>query len=1234
MPVFVDPRTGERFENVPDEDVARARTEFGLVTPEEFDHQQQVKEADEGFLPAVGQGFARGVGAQAAAIQNLTGFGTAPGLDEDAKGQKLPGGGLESLAPAYSEQARLQREARPFAAGLGTSLSVAPAAGLLGAGVAAAAPAAGAILGTTLPAIAAEAGAEAISQEYDDAWFEQRPFETQNVAANTLMFSGLDFAFRGALKGIGSALTGKPAAKPSIGGRNVVSEAQGAAREIVDPVGGGSVGAASANDLVEPFDDAIRQMSDQDAAVLARDANDHLYLISQDASESFTRLNNGLSDNLGSQLKYEDIGTYAQSWDAPTVARQENWWSGVTEEATSGIESLRNSRYDLGNLGKRAESTLDTFWRRVTDEPDPGRRMVTVDAFKKQLDRLTTVIDAANVDQVAKEELKSAIAPTREMLRKGLENTKLFGEAAELQRSLNESWHHLLESWRKVQSTLTEATGHVQFDTSGAGRITRESTVERMLAQLGKDPRSNQEFGRHLARTLEGIQGLIDARQAHGISRLDGLDGMASDIKNLMEDWNLASTIGVAKNRVDALKRDPRKWGNIVGGLAERLPMVGQPIQIARQLGNAFSDLHIEKGTPLARVWDSAYKRYALNPVYSDPSIIRNYPDWIAESLRTRGGKFTPPAGGITGGVPGVPSMPPANEGAVRGVAHPSLSAAGQSAVDRARTRIQQGGYNQLGSRAPLPADPAQRAAAVGKLQQSVSQLPDAGSLYDMPQAAYPGDEAHAAIQALTYEQRKALRDYTGSQYKQIRSALRGEGEHASAPLVQEALEKLYIPEPTKSGPLYRGLSVSDEGLNAALSQGEFTTSSITSTSANPVKGMGFARSAGMQGRTDLHPLIIKFNKADKGAPVNSGESEFLLPPGGHYRVTGRQQVEGVLMLEVEQVGKASDQQMSELGALGSVDLGPSRGGDGSNFSLGDVAKSPMGVVTGAGAAGLAINAAVKARAEQPPDSPDVAYRDALREIDQAGTQQVRDMATSALRTKPPRGKDRDPLALFAGKGKIQDMVEETRERLSEIAGDPMSLLQQLGSSAGELRRTHPGVYMAVTQKASQVAAYLQSVIPQRTATTLLDPRGAPVSFDRAWDFAARYVGATQPREALRQIVRGAAPPEMLEAVQQTWPELWGSFQVEMVGQVQRMHAAGRHIPAEKLRRLDRLLGLGGQLDPSASPEVTSHMLAAQDAEAARRQQQSQGGGQAPTGGATRAALSTTLDRVNQERTV
>jgi hypothetical protein len=1396
MAVFVDPRSGEVYANVPDDEAERAQREFGLVPEAEWQHQQEVEGADRGFMSALGKGFKRGLGGiqDFAASTGITppmpgsdafgmGGGPMPGFGQSAPQAPAPPPAAETFPEAYDEQARLEREGRPFASGLGTSLAVAPVAAIGGAAVGALGGPA--LFGGTVAGVGTEAAVEAVAQEYDDAWFEQRPFETTNAVANTFLFAGGDFLFRGALKGIGSALTGKAAPQPSIGGRNLVSEAQGAARELVDPVGGGSVGAARAADLEDMFDTAIKQMSDPEARVLARDADDHLHLVSQDASEAFTRLNNGLSESLGNQLKYEDIGKYAQEWDPKIQERQAKWWTGVSEGAEDGVAALRGSQYNLGNFGKRAEQLLDTFTRRVNEEADPGRRMVTLDEFKRQLDKLSKSVDASDLDAVAAAEVKAAIVPTREAIREGLTRPKLFGGAADLQKALNEPWTELLKSWSKVQNALTEATGHVEFDMRGAGRITRESTVDRMRALFGKDPRSNQEFKRHLGRVVDGFQGLIEARQKHGITGTDGLDALEQDIRNLMEDWNLAQTIGTARNRVDAMKKNPRNIVDRVLNISETLPMVGKSIQTARTLGDMLQDVHLDPTKPMGRVWDSAYKRFAMTPSFQDPVVLSNYSPWVAELLRQRGGKFQPP-GGIPGvPAPAMPGMAPANEGgSVRNVASPAaepslaglsladlgadkfrpgvleglrkdkqflktgrpkmggkaaskaitlqqntrgkdlflvdgahrlqvarekgmshlpgllknergevvyegpirigdgkVARAGSSAIDRARARASQGGavrFSDGGGRSPSapvvvkegvdylatrvsPAtgstdggvfrgsDGVDRYVKFMRAEDALNEAATARAYADLgvdhvqSAAAAGGPEGHMVLSEQLGPEWRPLQEFSGQVTPDMaRQYLEGVPADVILGNVDRALNlgnvmtdgrTIVRLDAGTAGPYVLGAPVmqhqtSVKGMWDELLEPVMTGSASGGLSDGPralateggIKSLQAAQSALRDGVSHI----------EKGLAASGGAKKFVAERYPHLSASEQaafaRQIDQRLKAVKANVGKIA-RNMAERGFI-VLDS------SGSNFTLGDIARSPMGVVSGLGAAG--IGGAALMRDDQPPPppaTPEHAYRDALREIGQAGQQQIRTLATEALRKKPPRGKGRDPMALFAGKKGLQEAVETVRERLEEITGDPTSLVEQLSNSAGQLGKTHPSVYMALTEKAGAVAAYLQSVIPQKTATTLLDSRGGPLSFDRAWDFASRFVGATQPRTALREVVRGTAPPEMIEAVQQNWPELWDGFRVEMLGQVQRMHAAGRHFPSEKLRRLDKLLGMNGQLDPSASLDVGMHILAAQDAELAKRQQAGQASGAVSgSGPAAASSFRTRLDALNAER--
>lgn len=1338
MALYYKDQTGQLWEyDTPEE---AERQGLAPATPEDIkahNHALDVEGQTEGTtLEAGAEAFQRGIGGVAEGIQRATGFGTAPGLDVDAQGQPLPGGGL--LQDAYSPEARLRREAHPIAAGIGTGLAAAPLAGVAAAAGGALLPGAVPLVGGSIGAIAGESAVQGAAQEYDDAWLEQRPMQLQNVAAYTLMFAGGDLLFRGAVKGGKRLLFGPEATATSLGGRNLVSEAQGAARELAPEYapagGGGSVGAARAADLTEPFDDAIRGMSDKDAAVLARDAEDHLHLVSQHASEEFTRVNQGLADNLSSKLKYEHFARNAADWDAPLLERQAGWLDSVVEQGDGVAREVASfaegkpEAIDFGNLGKKAAKVIDDFNRRIVQETDPARRNLLVDNVKKQLDSVTMSIDASHgVDAVTRGDLKGLIAPFREELRTGLQNPKFWGKNALVQRDLNAPWHQFLEHWPKVQQQVLEATGHVGFDQAGAGRITRESTVDRMLALLGKDPRSNQEFGKHLAGALDGLNGLIEASQKHGITDNAALEAMAGDVGNLMEDWNLGTTVGVAKNRVAIMQRDPRKWARLALDFGERLPLgVGKTIETVRNLGSALNDLHLEKDTPLAAVWDRAYQRFAKNPALQDPSIARNYADWVIDSLRQRGGNIPPPAGAM-----GAPAAPMAND-VMTG--SPGFKQAAQSIFSKGgegdalasvpaglRERVGAGGVrtveqarellagNQLSTSAldragslgvagsgeggSLPKPVGEQGLVprvVGSDTEAFSKFPipdrdvftphvgtlaEGGIYYERlsgPGGKTPGgffrgadgkiryiksdkDVAHSAIEAGNSSMYTAL----GRKVPEMR-VVKLPGGHSA--LASEAFgpEWKELNDIADWGALPKSVRDSyAEGVPTDFIMGNWDvsrnsknimTDGTSTLMVDPGEAATNAWSAKWFAGNEAHiEREVGRTTAAGHGKIPSSEEGFLLDPKWgayvgkeptHTMLGSYAQSEGELR---KLMGRSFERSVATIEQAG----GPEAFIRAHQPTLGDaevkraaaemtdrIGKFRTALPFFAGAVYMAFGGTAEAAERPPPPAatPEHAYRDALREIDKAGDAHIAALASSALRKRAPGGKGKGPLELFAGRRGLQDSVESVRDRLGEVAGDPAALVQVLGGSVGDLWKTHPGVYSAMVQKATQQAAYLQQHVPQPTAATLLDPRGGALSFDRAYDFAARYIGTVQPKVAMREVVRGSAPPEMIEALQANNAELWDGFKAHLLGQVQRMNAAGRHIPSEKLRRWDSMLGMDGQLDPSASLAVASHFLAAQDAEAQKRQQagQSKGGGAASSAAA--ASMRTRLGAINSER--
>jgi hypothetical protein len=1275
--------TGEEVE-VPDDPQEQALARAAGLVP-----AARVEAGKGTTLQALGEGAERVAGSVAEGIQRATGFGTAPGLDEDDQGHKLPGGGL--LQDAYSPEARLRREAHPIAAGIGTGLAAAPAAGLAAAGGALLAPGAIPLIGGTLGGIVTEAGVQAAAQEYDDAWLEQRPMALQQVAAKTLMFAGADMLFRGAFAGGKRLLFG---AAPETGGlgRNLVSEAQGAAREsspYAKP--GASVGAAHAEDLSEPFDDAISSMSDKDAAVLARDSEDHLHLVSQHASEEFTRVNQGLTDNLGTKLKYENFAKNAADWDAPLLERQAGWLDSVHEQGDAVAREVASfaegkpEAIDFGNLGKKAAKVIDDYNRRIVQETDPARRNLLTDNVKKQLDSVTMSIDASHgVDAVTRGDLKALIAPYREELRTGLQNPKYWGKNAKVQQALNAPWHQFLEHWPKVQQQVLEATGHVAFDTAGAGRITRESTVDRMLSLLGKDPRSNQEFGKHLAGALDGLNGLIEASQKHGITDNASLEAMAGDVRNLMEDWNLGTTVGVAKNRVAIMQRDPRKWARIALDFGERLPLgVGKTIETVRHLGSAMNDLHLQKDTPLAAVWDRAYQRFAQNPALKDPSIARNYADWVIDSLNRRGGAIPPPAGAM--GAPsaaamndvmtGSPGFGQAAQPEAGSIFSPGPSPGAQrvrAILERRRGQEGSADFSFL-QKAPKPT--AQKLVESGgdPFAEDIGGgggTSTAGSFYRGSDgveryAKFHGDPEMAMNEAATAN---VYRDFgvrvpslevvaqKASSEAENRAA--GWGDMSSLPNDQKVLLSERLPPDWKPIDKFTAAQVTPEaareyvrGVPADIVLGNWDLWQNPNPGNLFSNGSGVLRlDVGEAGPRVLSPSGSKLFQMQKpiekelmwerfARSVEQHPATFLNNPGqlpsSSMGASTLSDVKADLVEGVKGIQAALDK------AGGSQKFVAERyphlpSEQRSNFAdaiearLRFVKRNVDKIAGMAIGAGVAFGHEAQAHAAPPPQMPpEAAYREAMTDIAKGGDAHLTALATSALRKRAPGAKGKSPLELFAGSRSIEDAVEQTRQALGK---DPSELVKMLGGAVGDLWKTHPGVYGAVVQKAHQLQTYLQQNWPQPTATTLLDPRGGKLSFDRAWDCAARFVGAAQPKTALREVARGTAAPEMIASVRENWPELWEPFRAEMLGQIQRRAAAGRHVPSERLRRLDTMLGMDGQLDPSASLAVAAHFLQAQDAEAQKRQQAGQSSGSKALSNPSASSMRTRLDAINSER--
>jgi hypothetical protein len=1554
-----------------------------------------------GPLGLVLEGAKRGVGLAVDAPRNIAArlFGDK-GDEKSGLVDETPHISGASLFPeAFSEEARLRTKEHPVYEGIGTGLAAAPVA----AGVAAATGGLG--LGALGPGIAAATAStvtEAAAQEYDDAWLEQRPMELKNVAGYTAMFAIGDVLLGGGAKlaKAGWEKLGQAAEKrAALGGRNLVAEATAKAERAAGGSGRAaqSVGAASAKDLAEPFDDAIAQMSDRDAVVLARDGEDHLHLAARHSADEWTRISKGLSESLGNQLKYEDVAIHTDALKPKQIRAQSEWVRDTVDQALALQEQLKANpkggvRY--GNAGKQIAEDLESYSRQLMDEPNPAKRFVLADSFKQTLQKRVMQIGGDfNGDRVAKSKLLELLRPlaggtekgeiVKGALLEGLENPKYWGRAGDLQKALNEPWHDMLQHWGKIQEKLLEHTGETQFGVMGAGRKVMQGTADRMMAVFQKDPRALEEIGKQLHGVFDGYRRLIEAREAHGLVNKEGLPELQQSLRNLMEDWNLAATVGVARNKVKHAQLDPRRWSKVLD-LLEKTPMgVGGAIGTARKAAETLTgDLNIQKGTALHEVWDRALKRYAKHPSLGDPSISANYSPWMQDSLRARGapiqGGPPPAAGGLFGkGVPQPQAPAPAAQAAGGGFGEAAAAAAKEHGA-----KVAGGGLFALGAGAQSlqggkddPNRPAQAGAgimglglalmfkgksravfwheaeargrglprgvksaldelfaseegAVRKAAIAARELPNVQAVHEqvdsivqqlasraqdnpevMAQAGHfmsdnPQEEVEEYLRNVTMgefadhaprgldaapphvraivdkgeELRRDLPDVfekfdrDGRQRVYERQSAAGTAFHDEArssgheeiyvPLAKKAVEEGFqkhnlarrlaeedwdelhdieqdISDWTDDGVVVAEMGLEKHGIKEvppwmrhyihtgierkvadaiqeyektakfgarALGTGPFVLRGITDglkpnakgaelleivkaalgsdvnehgrgvlmTAAERVAHKAMADAlptravppavleaaakdlvqalAGGASLSDARAAIVRtlshgaeavpltkeaqragaeafytwsqYASKELGFSVEKAIADYAgdfdykninayarghllgpdraltedgiatgarasklatklqtaldyavdqgyTAPGLTYRgvlmnaadlarldaadvveahafmssttdphyawefISNKQQLKNdpslkrVLFEVVQKNGVPCNPAESEvlLRAGTRFRREPASGKNVARWRLVELDTPPKVPRTLSNPSALpwvaggvftlgSLTAADKAHAAEPepgvelPELPDVgpspeqgpvgAYRDAMRAVNQGGEAIIRQRASAALRGRIPGG--RSALRAFTGRRDLDSAVDAARDAITSLQGNPEGLVDMLAGTTGELGSTHPAVYMALVQKAHALVGYLTPKVPQRTGKTLLDPSGMPPSYDRSVDFAHEVVGALMPTQAMSDIARLDAPAEETASFQQNWPELWEPLRAELLGQVQRRYEAGRPVDGEKLRALDALLQMDGQLDPSASTAVAQQLLTAQE--------------QAPAGGA------------------
>lgn len=600
------------------------------------------------------------------------------------------------------------------------------------------------------------------------------------------------------------------------------------------------------------------------------------------------------------------------------------------------------------------------------------------------------------------------------------------------------------------------------------------------------------------------------------------------------------------------------------------------------------------------------------------------------------GGGTLPPTGGSGPGAAGAPAANDIMTGTpgFRQAAQPSAaSERARALVDRMRARADQQGYVVLGKRgsageasdvSALKAERAEvsrrivaaknapddvvqplfdradeldakitAASPRGKVQARIAALPEV-TLDTLPHAAdlkALKDLSNRSMKALAPEERSALSRYVGSGYEDMRSAENGTG--ASTPealervaLLKSAHDRTSILDPTKQGPLYRGLAnLPPEAIDELLTHDEYITAATTSTSYNPDVAAGFSG-------LDKHggAVIFKIDHADHGsvAALGGHESEVLLPAQQKFKITARQRLaEGPLLITVRQVGAASKSEMRDLGALGFAGTGP------------------MAQVVGAGAAGLGGYKALQL-AQEPPQGADDEHAQYLA---QAGARDT--TATARALTDPAAAKDfarrsrgqPSTLELFQGDhDTIQQAFLAQRGKVEQMMRDPSGVVDSLADAFGGLS---PALRDQLAAKAMVIATYLHAQLPPQRGVSVMRPNGLPPAPLEARAYALKFMTATQPATAFDDAKRGQLRHEQVDTLKATWPEQYDDLRQQTLTEL----GHGKSTIVQR-QRADLLFSFQTALDPAFSSRLSA---AAASARQVKQENASGGAGGAPT---------------------
>lgn len=403
MPVMVDPKTGEVFNNVPDVEVQRATDQFGLVSAEHYAQLQKYG------------GLADQAAAAAKTAAEVATFGIASFDSAEDKAQKQT---FQEKSPTLHALTEIAGAAVPGAVGAGVA-----GAGLraLGAGARAA----------QLGSIAAEEVAQAGAIEVQHAREEDRGIDLGNVVMGLPLALGVSAAGRLA-RGAVRRVRGLPEGGVTPGVLDMAeSEGNALAQGRRTSEARRSVGAAGAGP------DKRAPLTEQEVRTYARSRDEIHSQVERFGGDAIEDSAAGTAPafdevhNIG--LKKSDLAGRMDDADPELMAE-------FAERNTDALGTLVKELEAKGQ--KSAARQLQAHLDEIIEHLDsPEDLNIAADRSKRTLDRLRTRYGAAARKDIQAEGIVDAIDEVVNPLRADMEDAATWGKfAAEKQAGENALW--------------------------------------------------------------------------------------------------------------------------------------------------------------------------------------------------------------------------------------------------------------------------------------------------------------------------------------------------------------------------------------------------------------------------------------------------------------------------------------------------------------------------------------------------------------------------------------------------------------------------------------------------------------------------------------------------------------------------------------------------------------------------------------------------------------------------